>query len=282
MALFEDSKKDGLKLLPLKGKNALVTGSAKGIGREIALALAKNGANVGVNDIAYDSISKEAIELIEPHNPSVSWHKADVGKTNDIESMFTDFIDTHGSIDIFVNNAVKGISKPFLEVQEKDFDQVINVGLKGYFFCAQRAAKEMINSGTKGRIINISSIQAFRQWPNKLVYGAMKSAVTRMTYGIAWELSGHGINCNGIAPGYIDSRLLEQDREAERGKTESHVDETTPWIPNRRIGLPSDIANIVLFFASDASDYINGQTLVADGGFLSGGTPNEFSNQQEA
>ena len=97
---------------------------------------------------------------------------------------------------------------------------------------------------TKGKIINISSVQAFRQWPNQLVYGAMKSAVTRMTYGIAWELSGHGINCNGIAPGYIDSRLLEQDREAERGKTESHVDETTPWIPNRRIGLPSDIANM--------------------------------------
>ena len=266
--------------LMLKGKNALVTGSAKGIGREIAIALAKNGANVGINDLDYDLTSKEAIKLIQAHNVSVSWHKADMGKNNDIDSMFTDFIEKHGSIDIFVNNAVTAIPKSFLEVKERDFDRVIDVGLKGYFFCAQRAAKEMISSGAKGRIINISSVQAFRQWPNQLVYGAMKSAVTRMTYGIAWELSGHGINCNGIAPGYIDSRLLEQDREDERGKTEWYVDETTPWIPNRRIGLPSDIANVVLFFSSDASDYINGQTLVADGGFLSGGTPNEFSNHE--
>ena len=156
--------------LMLKGKNALVTGSAKGIGREIALALAKNGANVGINDLVYDSTSKEAIELIKPHNPSVSWHKADVGETNDIDSMFADFISEHGSIDILVNNAVTAIPKAFLEVKERDFDRVISVGLKGYFFCAQRAAKEMINSGTKGKIINISSVQAFRQWPNQLVY----------------------------------------------------------------------------------------------------------------
>ena len=110
----------------LKGKNALVTGSAKGIGREIALALAKNGANVGINDLVYDSTSKEAIELIKPHNPSVSWHKADVGKTNDIDSMFADFISEHGSIDIFVNNAVTAIPKSFLEVKERDFDRVID------------------------------------------------------------------------------------------------------------------------------------------------------------
>ena len=262
----------------LKGKNALVTGSAKGIGREIALALAKNGANVGINDLVYDSSSQETLELIKPHNISVSWHQADVGRMEDIDTMFSDFISEHGSIDIFVNNAITAIPKPFLEVKETDFDSVMNVGLKGYFFCAQRAAQEMIKSETKGKIINISSVQAFRQWPNQLVYGAMKSAVTRMTYGIAWELSGHGINCNGIAPGYIDSRLLHKDQEGERGKTEWYVDETTPWIPNRRIGLPRDIANIVLFFSSDASDYVNGQTLVADGGFLSGGTPNEFSN----
>ena len=164
----------------LKGKNALVTGSAKGIGREIALALAKSGANVGINDLVYDATSKEAIELIKPHDPSVSWHKADVGKTDDIDSMFDDFISKHGSIDILVNNAVTAIPKSFLEVKERDFDRVIDVGLKGYFFCAQRAANEMINSGTKGKIINISSVQAFRQWPNQLVNGAMKSALKKM------------------------------------------------------------------------------------------------------
>ena len=263
--------------LMLKGKNALVTGSGQGIGREIALA--RNGANVGVNDLEYNSAAKETIELLKPYNRSVSWHRHDVGNNKEIDLMFEEFLDAHGSIDIFVNNAYVPIPKPFVKVTEDDFDAQVNVGLKGYFFCAQRAAQEMISKSTKGRIINISSLQAFRQWPNQLVYGSIKSAVSRMTLGIAWELSSHGINCNAVAPGYIDSRRLQKDEEHQRGETEWYVDETKPWIPARRIGLPRDIANIVIFFASEASDYVNGQTLVSDGGFLSGGTPNEFSKQ---
>ena len=144
---------------------------------------------------------------------------------------------------------------------------------RGYFLCSQRAAKLMVGQGTGGRIVSLSSVQAFRSWPGQLVYGAIKAAVARMTLGMAWELSGYGINCNAVAPGYIDSRVLPAQEEAGRGESAPYAEETTPWVPTGRIGLPGDIAEVVAFLSSDMARYVNGQTLVVDGGFLTGGTP---------
>lgn len=257
----------------LKGKKVLITGSRRGIGRAIAVAMARRGADIGVNDIEWDDSAAETLRLIEAEGVRASWHLADAGDGAQVAGMFDDFLRQHGRVDVMVNNAVATRDKPFLDVTEADFDFQIDNGFKGYFMCAQRAASEMIRQGGGGRIISLGSVQGFRSWPNQLVYGSIKAAVARMTAGLAWELSGRGIGCNAIAPGYIDSRVLSPEKEAGRGASAPYAAETAPWIPSGRIGVPDDIAEVAVFLASDMARYINGQTIVVDGGFLAGGTP---------
>ncbi len=257
----------------LEGKRVLITGARRGIGSAIAAAVAARGADVGINDIERDSSADETLARVAREGRRATWHLADIGDGPQVEAMLDGFIAEHGGIDVLVNNAVAPIEKPFLEVTEQDFDFQVSNGLRGYFLCSQRAARAMVEQGTGGRIISLSSVQAFRSWPGQLVYGSIKAAVARMTLGMAWELSGHGINCNAVAPGYIDSRVLAPDEEAGRGDSAPYADETRPWVPARRIGLPGDIADVVAFLASDMARYVNGQTIVVDGGFLTGGTP---------
>ena len=257
----------------LNGKKVLITGARRGIGAGIALAMARQGADVGINDLTRDDSAERTLRLIEAEGRKASWHLADIGDKAAVDAMFEEFLAEHGRIDVMVNNAVAPIEKPFLDVTAADFDFQIDNGFKGYFMCSQRAATEMIRQGGGGRIISLSSVQGFRSWPNQLVYGSIKAAVTRMTAGMAWELSGHGINCNAVAPGYIDARVLSDEEEAERGESADYADETRPWVPARRMGVPNDIAEVAVFLASDMSAYVNGQTIVVDGGFLAGGTP---------
>ena len=135
---------------------------------------------------------------------------------------------------------------------------------------SQEEIAEMIRQGDGGRIVSISSVHSYRAWPHDTVYGIVKAGLNRMALSLAVDLAGHNINVNCVAPGYIDSRVLPLEEEASRGK---HAEDAMPWIPNRRGGLPTDIANAVLFLSSPMSDYVNGQTLTVDGGFLAGGTP---------
>ena len=257
----------------LEGKKVLVTGARRGIGKAIAVAMARQGADVGVNDLERDRTAEETLGQIEAEGRRASWHRADIANRDQVEAMFDDFLSQHGRIDVLVNNAVSAVDTPFLDVTEADFDFQIGNGYRGYFMCAQRAAKEMVRQGDGGRIVSISSVQAFRSWPGQLVYGSIKAAVSRMTLGMAWELAGKGINCNAVAPGYIDNRVLSSAEEAGRGESAPYADETRPWVPARRMGVPDDIADVVVFLASDMARYVNGQTIVVDGGFLTGGTP---------
>ncbi|MDA1188927.1 MAG: SDR family oxidoreductase [Chloroflexi bacterium] len=256
----------------LEGKKALVTGSRRGIGRAIAVLLASEGADVGVNDIERDAAAEDTLDMVKAEGRKATWHQADIAKVDSVNAMIADFVKQHGRIDIMVNNAVATIEKTFLDVTEADWDFEVGNALKGYFFSSQAAAKQMVKQGGGGRIVSISSVQAHRSWPEKLVYGVCKKGVERMTLGMAYELAGHNINVNAVAPGYIDSRLLPPEREHERGKTD-YTDAAVPWIPKRRLGEPEDIAKAVLFFASPLGEYANGQTLIVDGGFLTGGTP---------
>ncbi len=264
----------------LNGKKVLITGSRRGIGAGIALAMARQGADVGINDLTRDDPAERTLRSIEAEGRHASWHQADIGDEAQVEKMFEEFLGEHGRIDVMVNNAVAPIDKPFLETTAADFDFQIDNGFKGYFMCAQLASSAMIRQGDGGRIISLSSVQSLRSWPNQLVYGSIKAAISRMTAGMAWELSGHGINCNAVAPGYIDARVLSDEEEAGRGESADYADETRPWVPARRMGVPNDIAEVAVFLASDMSAYVNGQTIVVDGGFLAGGTPQGEGREQ--
>ena len=257
----------------LKGKKALVTGSRRGIGAGIARVFAENGADIGINDTQRDENADQIIAEIEGMGRNVSWHKADIGSSGDRTRMFDEFLASHGQIDILVNNAVASADPHFINITEEFWDSLVGHALKGYLFCSQRAVNEMIQQGSGGRIISISSVHSYRAWPQDTVYGIVKAGLNRMAMSMAVDLAGTGITSNCVAPGYIDSRVLTPEEEHRRGKLEGYVDYAQDYIPNRRGGVPRDIANACLFLASDLGDYVNGQTITVDGGFLSGGVP---------
>ena len=255
----------------VEGKKALITGSGRGIGRGIAQLLAQEGADVGINDLERNDAAEETLTMVGQAGGQVSWHQADVSDAAQINRMIDEFVETHGRIDILVNNAVVNRAKPFLEITEEDWDFQLAVALKGYFLCSQRAAREMVAQGEGGRIICISSVHAQRAWKGDLVYGVCKAGLLRMVRTIALDLHGHNINANCILPGYIDARVLPADQEHLRGTGE--FDYTWPWVPSNRTGLPLDIAKAVLFLSSSLSDYVNGESITVDGGLLVSGTP---------
>jgi len=256
----------------LKGKAALITGSRRGIGAEIARVFAENGAAVGINDVELDVQAKKTLAALRKLRVKVSWHEADIGDARQRERMFDEFLKDHGRIDVLVNNAVRTKWTPFPELDEADWDHQIGHALKGYVFCSKRAVNEMIKQGSGGRIISISSVHSFRAWPNDTIYGIVKAGLNRMASSMAVDLAGTGITSNCIAPGYIDSRVLPLSQEKNRGG-KGYADHAIPLIPARRGGLPRDIANMALFLASDLSGYVNGETILVDGGLLAGGTP---------
>jgi NAD(P)-dependent dehydrogenase (short-subunit alcohol dehydrogenase family) len=258
--------------MDLTGKKALITGSRRGIGRAIALALAQAGCDIGLNDIERDAEAEKTVAMIEAAGRKASFTVADTGRSAEVDRLFEAFLAAHGRIDILVNNAYWSENRPFLEISEEVWDRTMAACLKGYFLCAQRAARAMTQQGGGGSIVSIASVHAERAWPNDTAYGVAKAAIVRLTMSMALDLAGTGIRCNAIAPGWIDSRVLPPDREHERG-AHGYGDSAVSWIPSRRIGVPDDIANVVLFLCSPLAAYVNGACLLSDGGFLVGGTP---------
>ena len=186
--------------------------------------------------------------------------------------MLNDFVATHGRIDILVNNAVSSLDPHFFDITEEFWDRLVGHALKGYLFCAQGAAKRMVDAGHGGSIINISSVHSYRAWPHDTVYGVVKAGLNRMVMSMAQDLAGTGIRSNCVALGYIDSRVLSEEEEPDRGGA-GYADSAMASIPNRRGGVPRDIAGACVFLASDLGSYVNGQTITVDGGLLSGGVP---------
>jgi len=253
-------------MFSLKNKVALVTGARRGIGKGIALALAEAGAKVVVTDIDEKECQTVAKEIEKLGSQGLA-KKLDVTNKKEIEEAVKLAVDKFGKLDILVNNAGICPFKPFLELTEEDWDKVLDINLKGYFLCAQAAAKEMAKQKW-GRIINIASVamgQVGIGMANIVHYVASKGGVAGMTEALAVELAPLGINVNAISPGVIETKM------AESVISDPAVREATlKRVPKGRVGQPKDIATAVVYLASEEADYVTGAVLVVDGGWLAG------------
>lgn len=252
----------------LEGKKALITGARKGIGRGIAIRMAEEGAAIGLNDILDDDVTRQTAALVQERGGQGTLHIFDVSTLCGINQLVEDFLARHGRIDIIVNNAIfADQSRPLFDTDEVFWDRIMNLTLKGYFFASQRAARAMVEQGDGGRIICLSSLLSYRGFRDWTAYGTAKAGLRRMVKGFAVDLAGTGITANCIAPGYINNRLPDQGIEVASDDL-SDRPAMKARVPAQRGGVPSDIAGAALFLASDMGSYVNGQTILVDGGVI--------------
>ena len=245
--------------MELKGKVALITGGAQGIGKEIALAFANAGADLVLCDVNDDALEKASSEIREKGVDALPL-KADVTNADDVENVIAKSLDKYNRIDILINNA--GITRDGLLVRmsEEDWDLVLKVNLKGVFLFSKAVAKPMMKQRS-GRIINIASIIGIMGNAGQANYSASKGGVIALTKTTAKEMAKRGITCNAIAPGFIQTAMTDKLSPEVRESMQK-------LIPLERLGDPKDIANAALFFASDRASYITGQVLTVDGGMV--------------
>ncbi len=245
----------------LSGKTALVTGAAKGIGKGIALELAREGCDVAINDYADAAGAEATASEIRALGRQAAVVLANVAESAAVDAMFQAVFERFPRLDILVNNAGIQTWSSLLDLEERDWDRVIATNLKGCFLCTQRAARHMQEHGG-GRVINIGSGSNKVAFPKLVAYTASRGGIEMLTKVAAVELAAFQITVNCIAPGAIDT---------ERTKNEAG-DYAGTWAkltPIGRIGTPLDVGRAVVFFASDASAFITGQTLWVDGGLFS-------------
>ena len=243
--------------MELSGKVALVTGAAQGIGKAIAMLLARNGADVVVSDINLEKAQETANEIQGIGRRSFAI-KVNVADLKDVERMVEAIVEQFGRIDILVNNAGITRDRLILRMTEEDWDAVLDVNLKGTFNCTKAAIRYM-SKQKSGKIVSIASVSGEMGNPGQANYAASKAGVIGFTKTIAREFAGRGINVNAIAPGYIQTPMT--DAVPEKAK-----EELKRMIPMERLGKPEDVAQAVLFLVSENSSYITGQVLNVNGG----------------
>ena len=238
----------------LSGKSAIVTGSASGIGREVALTLASNGASVTVADVNSQGAEEVAVR-IRGAGGSATTARVDVTDSGQVNAAVEAAAESFGSLDILVNVAGFGFNSPIVDMRDEDWDLVLGVNLKGQFLCARAAARRMIEQGTGGRIVNIASTAANNARYAGGAYCAAKAGVVQLTRVLALELGEHGITVNAVGPGFTETPATVETPDEYRSNFLSQV-------PAGRAGRTSDIAGAVLFLASPSSEYVNGKSFM--------------------
>lgn len=247
----------------LAGKRALVTGSGTGIGREIALEFARQGADVVLHYSHSEAGARSAISEIESWGRRATAFKANFDNVDDVLRLAQEAINFLGGIDCLVNNAGITFNKPFLDVSRDQFDRMYHVNMRAQFFLTQQAVKDMLQHGG-GAVCNVTSIHGLQGAPEHSVYAGTKGAIIAYTRALAVELAHKGVRVNAIAPGWV---TVENYYKALPGFNEKDAQESASrTVPAGHSGTPQDIAHLAVFLCCDEARYIVGQTIVADGG----------------
>lgn len=246
------------------GKSALVTGGGSGIGRAVCLAFAREGANVGIADVNIDSAAATAQEA-KQHNVKTTVLQVNVTDPTSVHNMVNHAIADLGELDLLVNSAGVREIVPFLQLPFEEWQRVISVNLTGTFLCSQAVAQYLVQRGKGGKIVNLASVAGLTAVPNRAAYVSSKHAVVGLTKEMALELADKNIQVNAVAPGVVRTSMTESyfDKPAVlEGLKKAH--------PAGRWALPEEIAELILFLASPAADFITGATYPIDGGFMAG------------
>ncbi|MEY8415083.1 3-oxoacyl-[acyl-carrier-protein] reductase [Tissierella praeacuta] len=246
--------------MSLKDKAALITGGSRGIGKEIALELARNGVHIGISYVSNTEKANEVLEEIKSYGVNAIAVKANVSVEEEVLQMIKTIEEELGTIDILVNNA--GITKDnlLIRMKEQDWDEVMDVNLKGVFLCTKAVSRIMMKK-RYGKIINITSVVGITGNVGQGNYSASKAGVIGFTKSMARELASRGIRVNGIAPGFIETDMTDVLKDEIK-------EAMLKTIPLNSFGNPKDIANLAVFLASESSDYITGQIINVDGGMI--------------
>ncbi|MDQ0350589.1 3-oxoacyl-[acyl-carrier protein] reductase [Alkalibacillus filiformis] len=244
----------------LEGKAALVTGASRGIGKAIAIELAKQGADVVVNYAGSKDKAEAVVDEIKQLGRDAFAVQANVSNAEEVKDLIKQTVDHFGSLDILVNNA--GITRDnlLMRMKEEEFDEVIDTNLKGVFNCIKGVTRQMMKQRS-GKIVNVASIVGVTGNPGQANYVAAKSGVIGMTKSVAKELAARHVNVNAVAPGFIATDMT--DELSDEAKQQMY-----DLIPLDRLGDPEDVAKVVRFLASDDANYMTGQTIHVDGGMV--------------
>ncbi|MBQ9899906.1 MAG: 3-oxoacyl-ACP reductase FabG [Acholeplasmatales bacterium] len=239
-------------------KVAIVTGASRGIGRACAIKLAQVGYTVVINYASNDAKAQEVLDLIKANGGDGMLYKANVSNYDEVKQMVKTVFDTYKQIDLLVNNAGIVRDEPLIGLNKENLDMCFDLNVKGYFYCAKEVALKMARKRS-GVIVNMSSVSGTYSLPGQTVYSATKGAVNQFTKTLAKEMGSRGLRVNAVAPGFIETDMIEAVDEATMAKY-------LEAIPLRRRGKVEEVANLVAFLASDDASYITGQIITLDGG----------------
>jgi glucose 1-dehydrogenase len=253
----------GGKILRLRDKVAVITGSSLGIGSAIALAFAREGAAVAVDYRSHPDEAKQIVDQVEGSGGRAISVHADVSRAEDVKNLIKAAVEEFGRLDVMINNAGTEEKMPFLDTPLDVWNRIIAVNLTGAWLGCQEAARQMVSQGGAGRIINVSSVHEDLPMPTNSPYCAAKGGLRMLTRTIAVELASHNITVNNIAPGAVDTPM-----DAPLKEDANQMQKLLSEIPLRRMGKPEEVAALAVYLASDQAAYVTGSTFVIDGGMM--------------